>query len=100
MALLALVVIGGKYGRRQTQLELQYQAREHVADRFVAENKSTSDNRTSNQADRRDFVSPGRNLVPLWPLAVVLVLISVFSAFMLSRGRGRPGSPVNDTAWL
>jgi hypothetical protein len=44
------------------------------------------------QAPQREFASPGDNLIPLWPLAAILVLISIFSVAMLSRGRGRPGS--------
>jgi hypothetical protein len=90
MALLALVAIGGKYGRRQTRLELQYQARERVADRRAAVNNPDAAARIDDQAPQREFASPGDNLIPLWPLAAVLVLVSIFSAVMLSRGR--PGS--------
>jgi hypothetical protein len=92
MALVALVAIGGKYGRRQTRLELQYQARERVADRQAAANNPDAAARMDDQAPQREFASPGDNLIPLWPLAAVLVLISIFSAVMLGRSRGRPGS--------
>jgi hypothetical protein len=92
MALLALVAIGTKYGRRQTRLELQYQARERIAERRAAANNSPADARRNDQTGQREFASPGDNLIPLWPLAVVLFLVAIFSAIMLSRGRGRLGS--------
>ena len=91
MALVALVAVGGKYGRRQTQLELQYQARQRVAERIVAENNLADEARNDTQTDRRQFSSPGQNLIPLWPLAILLVLVSVFSIVMLSRGRAGGG---------
>ena len=91
MALAALVAIGGKYGRRQTRLELQYQARERIADRLGDENSPSSKEHA--KQDRRHFASPGNNLIPLWPLAVVLLLIATFSAAMLYRGRRLLGSP-------
>jgi hypothetical protein len=92
MALLALLAIGGKYGRRQTRLELQYQARERVAERGAAANNPETDARIDDHTRRREFASPGDNLIPLWPLAAILVLISIFSAVMLGRSRWRPGS--------
>jgi hypothetical protein len=92
MSLLALVAIGGKYGRRQTRLELQYQARERVAERRAAANNPEASARIDDRATRRDFASPGDNLIPLWPLAALLFLVAIFSAVMLGRGRGRPGS--------
>jgi hypothetical protein len=92
MALLALVAIGGKYGRRQTRLELQYQARERIAERRAAANNPEAAARIDDQTNRREFASPGDNLIPLWPLAAILFLVAILSAAMLRRGRGRPGS--------
>jgi hypothetical protein len=92
MALLALVAIGGKYGRRQTRLELQYQARDRIAERRAAANNPDAAERIDDQASRREFASAGNNLIPLWPLAAILFLVAVFSAVMLSRDRGRLGS--------
>jgi hypothetical protein len=91
MALLALVAIGTKYGRWQTRLELQYQARDRIAERRAAANNPQSEERIDKTTDRRDFASPGNNLIPLWPLAAILFIIAVFSAGMLGRGRRRPG---------
>jgi hypothetical protein len=99
MALLALLAIGGKYGRRQTRLELQYQARERIAERGAEKNNPAAAARTNDQASRRDFASPGNNLIPLWPLAALLFLIAIFSATMLSRGRERLRSTSEDTSY-
>jgi hypothetical protein len=93
MALGALVAIGGKYGRRQSAIERQYQARERVAERQVAGHDSAQAERNEfQQASPRDFASPDDTLIPLWPLASLLGVVALFAAFMLFRGRGRPGS--------
>ena len=100
MALLALVVIGPKYGRRQSALERKYQARERIEDAREARNNSVGDPRTDELAARRRFATPGDTLVPLWPLAAILVIVVLFAGYMLRRGRGvrqaqpsgRPGS--------
>jgi hypothetical protein len=92
MAMLALVAIGTKYARRQTRLELQYQARERIAERRAAANNPVTAERIDDRSGGREFASPGDNLIPLWPLAILLFLIAAFSAAMLSRGRGRPAS--------
>jgi hypothetical protein len=96
MALAALLAIGPKYGGRQSEIELQYQARERIAAERAAGNKQTSSERTNEEQGRRDFASPGETLIPLWPLAVLLGAVVFLSAVMLYRGRGRPGShPTN-----
>jgi hypothetical protein len=89
MALLALVVIGPKYGKRQAGIELKYQARERIAaDRAVGNNsvdraRIESGNR---QPERRGFASPDDTLVPLWPLAGLLFVVMILSAIMLFPG--------------
>jgi hypothetical protein len=88
MALGALAAIGGKYGRRQATIERQYQARTRVAEHQASENNSTDDARTDQQTSPRDFATPGDTLIPLWPLAVVLVLVALFASAMLVWGRG------------
>jgi hypothetical protein len=88
MALLALVVIGPKYGRRQSALERKYQARERIEDARQARNISGTNSRTDELAARRRFATPGDTLVPLWPLAAILVVVVLFAGYMLRRGRG------------
>jgi hypothetical protein len=89
MALLALVAIGGKYGRRQANIEVEYQARERIDERTANAqgNNSADDSRTDELADRRAFASPGNTLVPIWPLAAILLVVALFATFMLVRGQ-------------
>ncbi|MEX2306301.1 MAG: hypothetical protein WD738_01835 [Pirellulales bacterium] len=96
MALAALLAIGPKYGGRQARLELQYQARERIAAERAAGNIDAKTERTNDQAERRDFASPDDTLIPLWPLALILSVVVIFSAIMLIRGRRRPGALVDE----
>ena len=93
--LLALTVVGfsGKYQKRQARIELQYQARERVAEKLTAENNPAGSERTDDLEARRPFATPGNNLITTWPLAVLLGIVTAVAAAMLYRGRGRPGSP-------
>ena len=93
LALLAMLGFSGWYGKRQTRLELQYQARYRVAEKITAENNPAASERTDNSEARRPFATPGNNLITLWPLAVLLGIVAVFLAAMLYRVRGRLGSP-------
>jgi hypothetical protein len=93
LALLALLNFSGWYGKRQTRLELQYQARYRVAEKITAENNPAGTVRTDDLEDRRPFATPGNNLITTWPLAALLGIVAVVAAAMLYRGRNRPGSP-------
>jgi hypothetical protein len=105
VGLLALVAMSPKYGRRQANIERQYQARERVAEKITAENNSDVAARIDDlDAGRPYVVTTGEKLIPIWPLAVLLALVSFVAAAMLwrgRRGRGRlaaanseqPGSP-------
>jgi hypothetical protein len=75
MGLVALVAISGQYGKRQSRLERQYQARERIAADAVAD------------PERRDYSMPGDTLIAIWPLAVVLTGVAVFAGVMLVRER-------------
>lgn len=96
MALLALLVIGGKYGRRQAKIELQFQARQRVAEDLVTANNRADVRRIDDEPPRREFASPSNSLIPLWPLAAILIFLALIAAAMLSRGRGRPGSQARE----
>src|SRR5947207_8719567 len=65
MALAALAAIGGKYGRRQANIERQFQARERIAEKKTAENNPQGAERIDDQG-RRPFATPGNNLITLW----------------------------------
>jgi hypothetical protein len=90
---LAVVEFSGKYTKRQAKIELQYQARERVAEKLTAENNPVAGERTVDLEAPRPFATPGNNLITLWPLAVLLGLVAIVAAAMLYRGRGRLGSP-------
>src|SRR3954452_661107 len=87
MGLLALGTVGfsGKYQKRQAKIELQYQARERVAEKLTAENKPKGGQRTDDLEARRPFATPGNNLITLWPLAVLLGIVAVVAGAMLFR---------------
>jgi hypothetical protein len=87
MALLALAVVGfsGKYGKRQAGIERQYQARERVAEKITRENNLPDEARIDDGESRRPFATPDEQLIPLWPLAVLLGLIAIAAATMLIR---------------
>jgi hypothetical protein len=89
MALLALLVIGPKYGKRQSRLERNYQARERVTESGADGNKVEASGRKEEVAARRDYATPGNTLVPLWPLAIILAIITLFAGFMLQRAQRR-----------
>jgi hypothetical protein len=72
MALVALVAMSGKYGRRQANIEQKYQAREQV---------------NWEQAGDGEYSQPGKTVIPLWPLAIPLAGVIAVSVVMLVRRR-------------
>jgi len=93
VGLLALIAMSPKYRQRQANIERQYQARERVAERITAENNSGAAERIDELEAQRPYVmTTSDKLVPIWPLAVLLALVSLVAAVMLWRGhRGRGG---------
>ncbi len=94
MALAALLAIGPKYGRRQAGIERKYQARERIVEQREARNNPERDTRKNQLAARRPYATPGDTLVPLWPLAVLLVVVALFAIYMLQRA-GASSPPVH-----
>jgi len=90
MALAALAAMSGKYGQRQAIIERQYQARE----RGTAE---ANDSPAAGEAERRPYASSGDTLVPLWPLAGLLVVAAIVAGTMLYRGQRRAITPLNES---
>jgi hypothetical protein len=89
MGLVALFAMHGKYSRRQANIERNYQARTRVAEQVATENNFGEPDRMDNIQVRRDFATPDENLVPLWPLAVLLAAAAIVSAGMLYRAHTR-----------
>jgi hypothetical protein len=87
MALLALAVMSGKYGRRQSREELKYQASERIA----AGEKG--DAASSDATGRRPYSRPGATLIPLWPLTAIMFVIALVAWKMLWRDLRRHAAP-------
>jgi hypothetical protein len=98
MGLLALAVVGlgGKYGKRQAGIERQYQARERIAEKRAAENNSAGSARIDDQEARRPFATPGHTLITLWPLAILMGLVALFAAAMLVRASRAISCPADN----
>jgi hypothetical protein len=100
-ALAAVIGIGPKYDWRQSIIETKYVARERAAQ--GASQRRAADH-VSNDAQpgeaehggpsaSSDWYEPRqtRRMVPLWPVAVVLAMVTVVAAAMLAhRARRRP----------
>jgi hypothetical protein len=82
---LAVMVFSGWYGKRQTRLERQYQARYRVAEQITTENNPPASERIDDLEARRPFASPGNNLIKTWPLAVLLGIVAAVATAMLYR---------------
>ncbi|MGD9635744.1 MAG: hypothetical protein AB7G28_11975 [Pirellulales bacterium] len=76
-ALVLLAIFSGQIGKRQARLDRQYQARERVLENAVG------------APDRREYATPENTLVPIWPLAALLVGAAIVAAVMLWRAHQR-----------
>ena len=77
VGLLILFVMHGRYGQRQARIEKQYQARDRVVNDDVG------------NPTRRDYSAPNQTLIPLWPLATLLVGVAAIASIMLYREQHR-----------
>lgn len=77
VGLLALFAMHGHYSQRQARIERQYQARDRVANDDVGDSA------------RRDYSLPSETLIPLWPLAILLVGVAAGASIMLYREQQR-----------
>ena len=80
----AVLAMGGKYGRRQSTIERKYQARQRLQQENVL---TTRPEATSDGPSPQAFSQSNSTLIPLWPLAVITLSLSLFSGFMLARQR-------------
>ena len=58
MGLVALAAMAGKYGRRQANIERNYQARWRVAEKLTAENKSDAAGRIERPDAQPSYATP------------------------------------------
>jgi hypothetical protein len=85
VGLAALLATGGKFGKRQANIENKYQARSAVASGAIEVEDDGTGVKTATQ--RPEYSTPEKQIIPLWPLEIVLGVICVGSIAMLLRQR-------------
>ena len=85
VGLAALLATGGKFGKRQAGIENKYQARSAVASGALeVESDSVG---VKKVAKAPVYSTPEKQLIPIWPLEIILGVIFVGSLTMLLRQR-------------
>jgi hypothetical protein len=83
VGLAALLATGGKFGKRQANIENKFQARSAVAS---GELEVAADGvGVKRTAKAPEYSTAEKQLIPLWPLEIVLGLVCVASLGMLLR---------------
>ncbi len=87
VGLAALLATGGKFGKRQANIENKYQARSAIA-------SGTLEIQDDGSGEKRavgtpNYSTPDKPVIPLWPLEILLGVIFVGSTAMLIRERFR-----------
>jgi hypothetical protein len=83
--LAALLATGGKFGRRQANIEHQYQARAAVASgKLQVEEGGTGLKKT---AGAPEYTTPEAPAIPIWPLEIILGVLCAVSFVLLLRQR-------------
>ncbi len=87
VGLAALLATGGKFGKRQANIENKYQARSAIA-------SGTLEIKYDGDGEKRavgtpNYSTPDKPVIPLWPLEILLALIFAGSLTMLLRERFR-----------
>jgi hypothetical protein len=85
VGLSALLATGGNFGKRQANIENKYQARSAVASGALEVQARDAGGKRAAKAPQ--YSSPDKQIIPLWPLEVVLGLICAVSLAMLLRQR-------------
>ena len=91
VGLSALLATGGKFGKRQANIENKYQARSAVASgELQVETEGSGEKRVSTVPE---YSTPEDPVIPLWPVELILGVICSVSVVMLLRQRlGMPQS--------
>jgi hypothetical protein len=85
VALAALLATGGKFGKRQANIENKYQARSAVASGTLDVQSDRVGVKTA--ARRPAYSTPEKQIIPLWPLEIILGAVCMGSVLMLLRQR-------------
>ena len=88
VALAALLATGGKFGKRQANIENKYQARTAVAS--GAMEIETDGSGAKRVAAVPEYSTPEDPLIPIWPIQIILGVILVASLAVLLRQRCGP----------
>ena len=88
VGLAALLATGGKLGKRQANIERKYQARAAVAAGMDVETSGTGEKSAQNVPR---YSTPGRLVIPLWPVQTTLAALLAGSVLMLLRSRADHG---------
>jgi hypothetical protein len=83
--LAALLATGGKFGRRQANIENKYQARTAVASGAVQVEETAPGRKVAVGAP--EYTTPERPAIPLWPVEIILGVICATSFWLLLRQR-------------
>ena len=87
VGLSALLATGGKFGKRQANIENKYQARSAVASgELQVETEGTGEKRVGVVPE---YLTPEKPVIPLWPVEIILGVICTVSVVMLLRQRLR-----------
>jgi hypothetical protein len=89
--LVMLLVTGGKFGKRQAGIENQYLARAAVASGQVKVDESGVGLKKTSGAP--EYSTPESPAIPIWPLEIILGVISTASFALLLRARNRDVQP-------
>jgi hypothetical protein len=90
--LAALLLISSQYAKRQRRLEMQYQARQEMTRRQVTGEPKA---RASGEEGDAAPPAPGELIIPLWPVAVALVVVAAVAARMLVRSRATAAAAID-----
>jgi hypothetical protein len=91
VGLAALLATGGKFGKRQANIEQKYQARAAVASgRLQIESQGSGRKAT---VGAPHYATPERTAVPIWPLEIALGVICAASVVLFLRQRFPAKSP-------
>ena len=85
VGLSALLATGGKFGKRQANIENKYKARSAAAAGTLEIETEGSGAKRVKQAP--EYSSPGATMIPLWSLEILLGIVCAGSTAMLARSR-------------
>jgi hypothetical protein len=85
VGLAALLATGGKFGKRQANIENKYQARSAVASGTLQVQSDGAGVKTATKPPA--YSTPEKQIIPLWPLEIILGLIFITCLAMLLRQR-------------